>query len=63
MTLDEEDIIAIATEIVRQMRRLDGIWSDQQHLASLPIQEQKRLSQIRMRQYKAELKKGKTSKP
>jgi hypothetical protein len=56
MTLDNEDIQAIATEVVRQMRRLDQIHVDQRYEASLPLSEQKRLSRIRMAQCKAEMK-------
>jgi hypothetical protein len=56
MTLDQEDIYAIASAVVEMTRRLDSVHTDQHYLASLPIAEQKRLSRIEMARDREELK-------
>ena len=56
MTLDHEDIAAIATEVVRQLRQAEQSRIDQRYEAHLPIEEQKRRQQERMRVFKAEQK-------
>lgn len=54
MTLDNDDIQAIASAVVRQMRQLESIRLDNQYEGSLPIAEQKKRQQERARQFKAE---------
>jgi predicted phosphohydrolase len=43
MTLDREDIVAIAAEVVRQMRYTESVQMDMDYLASLPHEERKRI--------------------
>lgn len=42
MTLDRDDIAAIAREVVAEMKRVESITLDAQYMASLDFDEQKR---------------------
>lgn len=53
MTLDNEDVEAIAESVFRRIRQLESIRLDNAYEGNLPISEQKRRQQERMRQYKA----------
>jgi uncharacterized protein (DUF2236 family) len=43
MTLDREDIQAIAAEVVRQLKASERVRDDIQYLATLPVAEAKRI--------------------
>jgi len=44
MRLHPDDIKAIASEVVRQMRQIEGVHLDQAHIARLPVTEQKAMA-------------------
>ena len=58
MTLDPEDVKAIAAEVVRLMNLVNGIRQNQRFEASIPLDEQKRRSRERLKQFKLEQQKA-----
>jgi len=56
MTLDAEDIAAIASAVVAQLRAADSRQKDQAYLASLPLAEQKRIAREQRRAEVAAIK-------
>lgn len=56
MTLDRDDIQAIAAEVVRLMRQTEEMTLDAEYLASLPVAERKAIQQAKMRRWKEEQK-------
>lgn len=56
MTLDAEDVKAIASEVVRLLKIAEGQKLDAEFLASLPVAERKAIQQEKARRAKAEQK-------
>lgn len=59
MILTSEDIMAIASEVVRQMRMAENTRLDAEYLASLPIEELKKIQRAKWEAQKAAMKRQK----
>lgn len=56
MILDHEDHVAIASEVVKLMRQMEGATLDAGYLASLPREQRQKIQQEKMRRHKESLK-------